>query len=346
MKYRRPSALLFALVAFVGILADRPASAADQALIDAAKKEGQVTWYSIQVLDQLVRPMARAFEAKYGITLNFVRADPAEIALRALNEAKAGHVQADVIDGTQGTAGLKKEGLILKWQPEVAATLSRDFVDPEGYWVATNFYVLMVGFNTDLVPKGTEPKTWDDLLDPKWRGKMVWNIGPTTSAAAGVVGLMLHERGEEKGLAYLHQLAEQKITGLRATARQILDEVIAGEYPLGLQLYPNAIAFSAGRGAPVARSALQPALGAMVGAAVLNNAPHPNAAKLLYDFLLSDEGQTIYRDNDYLPVSPAVPMRDPSLRPDGVNLRVYFVNPEQENDALPGWMAVVRDVFP
>lgn len=336
---------LVAFAAFAGSLAAPPSIAADQALVEAAQKEGEVTWYTVQVLDELVRPLAQAFDAKYGIKLNYVRADPAELALRALNEAKAGHVQADLIDGAQGAAGLEQEGLILKWQPEIAETLARNFVDPEGYWVATNFYVLALGFNTDLVPRGTEPKTWDDLLDPKWRGKMVWNIQPTTSSAAGVVGLMLHERGQEQGLAYLRALAGQKITGVEATARQILDDVVAGEYPIGLQLYPTSIAYSAARGAPVARSMLQPALASMVGAATLKNSPHPNAAKLLFDFLLSDEGQTIFRDNGFLPVNADVPLPDPSLRPDGVRLRAYFVNPEQQNSALPDWMAVFKNVF-
>src|SRR5665213_4629415 len=89
------------------------ARAADQALIDAAKKEGRLTWYTGLILNQLGRPIADAFEKKYGIKVNITRADSGEIALRLHNEAQAGKVQADVFDGSTGTASLKKEGVVL-----------------------------------------------------------------------------------------------------------------------------------------------------------------------------------------------------------------------------------------
>ena len=341
MRIRQAAACITATVGFTG-----GAAAADASLIAAAKQEGQVIWYSVQVVDQLVAPVAKAFEAKYGVKVNYVRTDPAEIALRVQNEAKAAKVQVDLMEGSQAAAGLKKDGLVMKWQPDIVKMFPKEYVDPEGYWVATNMYVLMAGYNTDLIRPGTEPTSWDDLLDPNWRGKMVWNTNLTTSAAAGFISLVLNEMGDDKGMAYVRKLSEQKIAGLKVTARQILDQVVAGEYAIGLNFYPSQIAGSKAKGAPVERSALSPvSLGATLVAALAKDAPHPNAGKLLFDFLLSDEGQRIYAENEYNPVNPNVLPRDPTVRPDGLKLRAWFMNPEGENTFLPRGMAIAQELF-
>ncbi len=118
-----------------------PAFAADQALIDAARKEGQVTWYTTQIVNQFGRPAANAFEKKYGVKVNIVRGDSVETAVKILNEGKAGRMQADVFDGTGSSSPIKKAKLVLKWLPDGAKRLPKEYVDREGYWVATNLYI-------------------------------------------------------------------------------------------------------------------------------------------------------------------------------------------------------------
>src|ERR1700731_4096553 len=103
------------LATFALLLSAAPLRAADPALIDAAKKEGQATWYTTEIIDQLVRPAAAAFEKKYGIKIDYVRANTEGISLRVLNEARAGQILADVIDGTTTSIILEKGGYILKW---------------------------------------------------------------------------------------------------------------------------------------------------------------------------------------------------------------------------------------
>ena len=98
-------------------------------MIDAAKKEGQVVWYTTQIIDQFARPAAAAFEKKYGIKVSYVRANSNEVALRVLNEAKAGRMQADVFDGTGATASLKKEGIVAKCIPENAKRFPKEYID-------------------------------------------------------------------------------------------------------------------------------------------------------------------------------------------------------------------------
>jgi len=338
------SLVRFLLVAqFCALSSLTGAFAADKALIEAAKKEGQVTWYTVQIVDQIVRPVIEAFERKYGIPVNYVRANSTEIGLRVINEAKAGRVQASVIDGVQTTVMLKREGLVLKWTPD--ADLPKNLFDPEGYWVACNFYINTPGFNTDLVPKGSEPKTFEDLLDPKWKGKLAWNTQPSVSAGQGFVGSVLIAMGEEKARAYLARLAMQNVTPLKVSGRQVLDLVIAGEYPIGLQIFNNHAFISANKGAPVDWIKMQPPLVTYSVMSVLKDAPSPNAGKLLIDFIVSEEGQKIFADAGELPVHPNVKIKDPSMIPDGDKFKASFLTPEELDASLVPWSKLFDEYF-
>ncbi|MDB5642058.1 MAG: putative binding protein component of iron transporter precursor [Hyphomicrobiales bacterium] len=322
-----------------------PAFAADQAMIDAAKKEGQVVWYTTQIIDQFARPAAAAFEKRYGIKVSYVRANSNEVALRVMNEAKAGKMQADVFDGTGATAALKKEGVVAKWIPENAKRFPKEYVDAEGYWVATNLYVLTPGYNTELIKKGTEPKTFQDLLDPKYKGKIAWNSTSSTSAGPGFVGIVIETMGEEKGKAYLRELAKQQPSGLAVAARQVLDQVIAGEYAIALNIFNNHAVISAAKGAPVDWIPMDPALGVLSVISVTKDAPHPNAGRLFLEFLMSEDGQKIYRDAEYLPVDPNVPPKDLALRPDGVKFRAIYKTPEEVDREMPRWTEIFKSIF-
>ena len=117
--------LLRVAMAAAGALWLSGASAQEQSLIDAARREGVVTWYTTQIINQFARPAAEAFQKKYGVKADYVRADSTEVALRIINEAKAGRTIADVFDGTTVTPGLKKAGLVMQWTPEAAKRFGR-----------------------------------------------------------------------------------------------------------------------------------------------------------------------------------------------------------------------------
>ncbi len=319
--------------------------AADAALIAAAQKEGHVVWYTTQILNQFARPAADAFQKTYGISVDVVRADASEVALRILNEARAGKVLADVFDGTTAVVALKKAGLVLKWSPDSAQRLPSEDRDGEGYWTGTNLYVITPGFNTDLIPKGSEPRAYADLLDPRWKGRMVWNSSPAISASAGFIGVVLAEMGEDKGMEYLRALSRQNIAGLQVAARQVLDQVIAGEFAIALGIFNNHAVISAAQGAPVAWIAMNPAMSVLSVVSVIKEPPHPNAGKLLVDFLVSEAGQKIYRDADYMPIDAATPARDESLRPDGVKFRAISFTPERIVANMPKWSGVFQQLF-
>jgi iron(III) transport system substrate-binding protein len=327
-------------------LAASNAEAADATLIAAAKREGTVVWYTTQIVDQFARPAARAFERKYpGMKVVLSRTNATTATLKIMNENRAGRNQADVFDGTTTVVPLKRAGYVLKWLPDDAKNYPAGFKDPEGYWIATNIYVLTPAFNTSLVKPGTEPRTLQDLIDPKWRGKMAWAVSLSSSAAVGFIGTVLAEMGEAKGVAFLKQLQTQRIAGLNVSARQVLDQVIAGEYPIALQIFNHHAVISAKQGAPVKWIPMEPATGVLSVVSIAKAAPHPNAAKLFEDFLVSKEGQRLYQSTEYLPADPGVPALDATLKPEGGHFRSRFFTPEETAAQMPRWKKIYDEIF-
>lgn len=322
------------------------ASAEDGALIAAAKREGAIIWYTTQIVDQFARPAAAAFEKRYpGIRVIVSRTNSTTAAIKILNENRARKNQSDVFDGTVTVVPLKKEGYVLKYIPDAVKSWPAQYRDPEGYWVATNIYVLAPAFNTKLIPAGSEPKTYQALLDPKYRGKMVWGVSLSSSAAAGFIGTVLDDMGEARGLEYLHALQKQRIAGVDVSARQVLDQVIAGEYAIALQVFNHHAVISARKGAPVKWIPMQPATGVLSVVSIARAAPHPNAAKLFEDFLVSTEGQKAYQAAYYLPADPAVPALDPELKPEGGHFRSRFFSPEETAAKMPRWKQIYDEIF-
>ncbi len=321
------------------------AHAAEPGLIEAAKKEGKVTWYTTLLLQQLGTPLAEAFEKKYGIKVEATRNDPGETALRLLNEHRANRMQADVFDGSFAPTALIEEGVLAKYQPELAKSWPKELLDPNGYWTAHRLTVITPAYNTNLVKAEEAPKNWNDLLDPKWKGKMAWGINPGITASTGFSGLVLKEWGEEKGMDFLRKLAAQNITGLKISARAVVDQVIAGEYPLALQILNDNVVISRNVGAPVAWIPMNPAFASVSVISVTAKAQHPAAGRLLAEFVVSEEGQKIAADHDYIPVHPAVSPRDPALRPDGVTFRAINFSPEEVDASMPRWKKVYDELF-
>ena len=321
------------------------ASAADDAMIVAAKKDGRVVWYTTQIINQLVRPLSDAFEKKYGVKVDAIRADVSDIVLRITNEAKAGRMEADVFDGTATVPSLKRAGVVMKWQPDAAKTMPKQFVDQDGYWVANNMYVHTPVFNTQLVPRGTEPKAWADLLDPKYKGRIAISSLVSSSSGPGLVGTVFADMGEEKGTEFLKSLAAQRLSNLNQAARSMVDQVMAGEFALGLQAFNHHAVISAAQGAPVDWIKWSPAMTVLSIVAVTKDAPHPNAGKLLVDYLVSEEGQRIFAASDYIPMDPGVPAKDKDLKPDDGGFRAYDLTPEQLDASIGRWADIYKSMF-
>jgi ABC-type Fe3+ transport system substrate-binding protein len=333
-------------IGICAVLFAAPAFAADSALVAAAKKEGTVVWYTTQIVDQFARPAAQAFEKQYpGMRVVLARTNATTATIKIMNENRAGKNQSDVFDGTTTVVPLKRAGYVLQWLPDAAKNYPPQYKDKDGYWIATNLYVLTPAFNTSLVGPGTEPRKLADLLDPKWRGKMAWAVSLSSSAATGFIGTVLDEMGEDRGIVYLKQLRGQKIAGLDVSARQVLDQVVAGEFAIALQIFNHHAVISAREGAPVKWIPMEPATGALSVVSIPKNAPHPNAAKLFEEFLVSPEGQKLYQASEYLPADPDFRALDPSLKPEDGKFRSRFFTPEETSEKMPRWKKVYDEIF-
>ncbi len=335
----------WALAGLLALLA-APCAAADPALVAAARKEGAVTWYSGLIVNQVVRPLVDGFERTYpGIKVQASRLPSGEAALKIMNEARAGKPQADVFDGTAVTFRLAAAGVIERYKPEAARSFPEGARDANGDWTALNIYVLTPAINTEMVSDAEAPKTLQDLLDPKWRGRIAWTNDPTTAGPPGFIGNVLTSMGQEAGMAYLKRLAEQRIVNVPASQRVVLDQVIGGQYPLALMTFNYHSVISAKDGAPVRWLPMQPAVEVPNPVGLIRNAPHPNAARLLIEYVLSEEGQRVLRDANYLPANPAVPPLDPALTPAGGHFAATLITPETTANKLDEWTAIYNELF-
>jgi ABC-type Fe3+ transport system substrate-binding protein len=318
---------------------------ADDALYQAAKKEGTVVWYTSLIINQAVRPLVAAFNKKYpGIDVQYSRGDSGPNAIKVLDEARAGKVQGDVFDGIATTPPLLKAGLVEKFVPTDVDKYPAALRDPEGRWNALVLYFLTPGINTDLVGKD-EIKTAQDLLNPKWKGKIAWSTEPSSGAPA-YIGAVLTSMGEDKGMTFLRALAKQDVVNVDATNRAILDQVIVGQYAIALSIFNHHAEISAQKGAPVAWLKVEPIPAPFHSIGLVKNAPHPNAAKLLIDFLLSEEGQRVFADVGYLPAMPSVPAKVAALKPEGGGFAADFISPATMSANIERWVKIKRELFP
>jgi iron(III) transport system substrate-binding protein len=205
----------------------------DPGLESAARKEGNVVWYTGLIVNQITRPMAAAFEARFpGMHVQYARASNTETTLKLLNEARAHRPQADMVDSTTALTPLLAAGLVAEFRPVEAARYPADAKYPAGYWTSPNIYYYTAAYNTNLVSAAEAPKTYDDLLDPKWKGKMAWTYDLTGGGPPGFIHNILTIKGEEKGMEYLRAFAKQEPVVIPAAQRVVLDKAISGEYPV------------------------------------------------------------------------------------------------------------------
>jgi len=345
MRRLRRFALGFLVAALVA-----PAGAADTyrpdpKLLEAARKEGEVILYTTHIVDQIVRPLIKGFQGVApGVQVKYVRADGLALVVRVTNEGRAGRVQSDVWCMVDGVQALLQGGFATEFEVAQAASLPAALVDPNKRWVATNVGVRSAAYNTQLIAAEHAPRSYQDLLNPRFKGKMVWNPKSMTGAW-GFISTVIKGMGEERGMAYLRALAKQDIVPLPIAIRAVLDRVIAGEYAIGLEMNNTHAAISAAQGAPVKWVPLNPVSETLQVAGVTKGAPHPNAARLFIDFMVSKAGQAIFRDNDYLPMHPDIPARSPELKPQQGGYQSIVYTPDNLETETTRWAKIYDDLF-
>lgn len=262
-------------------------AATHDALIDAAKREGEVVYYASMNLSEANKVIGE-FEKRYPfIKVKLNRTGSEKLLTRVLTEARAKKTFADVIQTVEFSMHIfNRRGILARYAPQANSLYPKDFKEEE-FWTTVYYNTYVTGYNTRLVPVSALPKTYDDLLDPNWKGKMMIE-GTKAEWFAG----MLQIFGQERGLKYMRELAKQKPSP-REGHELLAQLVVAGEGVIDINIPAASVERMKERGAPIDWTALGPAPAVMVGAGLAAQAPHPNAAKLFLEFVLSREGQKV-----------------------------------------------------
>ena len=304
-------AFLLGLLAAPGIARAQPASphrsvymleAADRQarLLAGARKEGIVALYtSLNTQDSV--PLTAAFEKKYGVKTELWRSSSERVVQRSVAEARAGRFACDVFE-TNGPEmeALYREQLLDEFRSPSFAELAPAAFPGHRHYVADRFNFFTIGYNTRLVKPADVPNSYNDLLNPRFAGRIGIEAGDIDW-----FGAMVKHMGEQNGLAYFRKLAASK-PQVRSGHTLIGQLVASGEIPLAANIYNHNIERVAVQGAPIKWKALAPTFGRPNAIGVARRAQHPHAALLFADFVLSREGQTILKGRNRVPASRAV----------------------------------------
>ena len=319
--------------ALVGLALAGPVYAQDPRL-DAAKKEGKVVWYTSLALPSAEK-VAKLFETAYpGIKVEVHRTGSERILSRVMQELQAGIKNADIVHTSD--AGhfvlLKNKNLLLKYTPAGVDGFPAGFKDKDGYYFGLRATVNVIAYNTKAVSAADAPKTWKDLLDPKWKGKMV----TAHPGYSGVIATHVLALVNQYGWDYFKQLAQNRLmlvqsavdpSGVVASGERAV-AVDGGEYtfyqtkkkgnPLEI-VYPK-------EGVPLVVSPT----------AIMSFTARPNAAKLFTDFTFSREIQQVMADSEGLYTGhPEV--KYPTDKPKLSELKLLSVDPaelEKRNEEI------------
>jgi iron(III) transport system substrate-binding protein len=261
-----------------------------EAVIAKAKEEKAFVYYSTTDIRDGTA-MVHAFQKKYPfIEPKLFRLGSTQVVVKVLQEHRGGAHLFDVISATSFQFyEIFKEDLFQKYESAERRAFLEDFKDKEGYWTSAYHNASVIAYNTNLLKANEIPKTYDDLLDAKWKGKMLMDSRETEWYAS-----ILQVLGREKGLRLMHGLAKQNLSF--RPGRTLITQVLAsGEAPLAVNDYDHLVQSAKKRGAPVESIAAPPVISRLTPIALGRYAPHPNVGKLFIDFSLSEEGQKILR---------------------------------------------------
>jgi iron(III) transport system substrate-binding protein len=317
-------------------------------LEDGARKEGQVVFYSGVIVNQALRPIAEGFMKKYPfVKMTFWRADTEDIVQKVTAEVRANNVVGDVLEGTGLGEITVQAGLVLPFYSPIVLEYPEKYREPRGLWAVTRLSYFATAYNTKLVPPDKVPKTFEDLLDPQWKGKMAWRIGTATGTPMFFTNLR-KAWGEEKAMAYFQKLKEQKIINFGSgSARTLVDRVMANEYAIGLHIFAHHPIISAGKGAPVNTTLLAPVASVAAPMQVTKGTTRPHAAMLLVDYIISKEGQEILAKAEYFPAHPGVQAL-PSLNsivPAAAGVPENFITPDEFDRYAESSEKIYQDLF-
>ncbi len=307
------------------------AGADRQAVLEAgARKEGQVVFYSV---GGQIKPVLDRFREKYPyVRLQALEGQTIDLTRRIIEEYKAKHYAVDAMELDDGALALLRDENILQpfFTPDMGIYAS-GAVEPGKRWVSAYESYKGLGFNTKLVPLEEAPKSFDDLLDPKWKGRMAVAASPLPTSIGGLLAI--------KGEDYVRKLGKQDIGVYSMNGRALANLIVSGEVAMSPVIYNSHMFESAKQGAPVAWRALDGVYAIVAAVATVTHAPHPHAAMLFLDYMLSTEGQGIRLSMGYVSARNDLPS------PDKPNRIIYPSQIADLPEKFEKWTALGQEVF-
>jgi iron(III) transport system substrate-binding protein len=304
--------------------------------IEAAKKDGALAVYGTAT-PQAMDPIIKGFEKKYGVRVEYWRASATGVAERALNEWRADRPGFDVVEASRGVQLImKKAGLFVKNMPPSSDKFPAKFKEKDG--IATPWRMLPIGiiYNTELVNAAAIPKSLDELLSPKWMGKLIMPDPASHTTTAQFLWNLRKLKGD-KWLDFVKALAKQQ-PRLVESLTPVTNMIIKGEAPVGIGLINTIIQFKG----PVAYAPLDQYLTDPSYMSLSAKAAHPNAARLFIDYSCSSEGQKAIAQTGEFVLYPGI---YPAINnPAQVTTNAVFMeNPTEEE--FKKLMADFREIF-
>ena len=300
-----------------------------QRLIAGAKKEGVVNIYSSVTVDDM-KVLSAAFEKKYGIKLQAWRASSESILQRALVEYRGGRYDVDAVETSAAEMeSLHRERLLQEVKSPHLADIVPAALRPHREWVGDRLNIISAGYNTNLVRKGEAPKSYADLLDPRWKGR----LGIEADDAIWF-GALAREMGEEKTIKLFRDIVRTNGLSVRKGHTLLANLVISGEVPFALTLYHYKAEQLKNSGAPLEWYVMPPGFARFLGTGVMRRAPHPHGAVLFMDFMLF-EAQQVLLNRDFTPTNMKV-------KPLDVPFNV--IDPAQMLDEGDKWQKLYHDI--
>jgi iron(III) transport system substrate-binding protein len=310
-----------------------------QILEEGAKKEGTLTFYTSGTVPTMVIPTIKAFNEKYpDIKVEYFRTDGRSIVTRVYEEQRSGNLNVDVI-GHNGPFFFEGRDIVQPfYSPEVAA-LEEEAVktapgDKLPYWAGHWETCMVTMYNVNKIAKADAPKTYEDLLDPRFKGQMTL---PTTTTGSYFIGNVLTHQGPE----YIAKLAKQDVRVQKISGGALGSLVVAGEVPITPATYTSTAAQSLAKKAPIGVAFLNPVGCSLAGVMLNKTAAHPHAALLFMDFTLSKAAAEA-RDPQY--ASPRTDMQGRGLAA-GPFKKFYYQLVDDPIKSHKAWNKILVEKF-
>jgi iron(III) transport system substrate-binding protein len=283
-----------------------PAEQRQKILVEKAKAEGEVAFYS-SLQAQQIEPFIQDFRSKYPfIKVNSYRVSGNKQVLKIQAELNAGRNLFDVTNGSAEQAfAMRQIGALDPYDSPQRAFYPGE--NKEGYFTSLYIIPLVLGYNTNLLKANDAPKNYEALLDPKWKGQMFLD-----NEAYEWLAVMEKHLGREKALAYMKSLVKQDIRLTRGRTAQT-QLIVAGERPIGVVLSGHTVLDLRAAGAPISLVTLDPYFAQANKLMLARHAPHPHAAQLFIDWALSEEAQAIITSFGRVVARKSVKQRFPEL---------------------------------